>query len=247
MTNLLTYIIADDDLIYRELTLQQLQLIPHLQCLAVCQNAMEVVSELSKQPADLLILDVEMPGLTGIQLAKSLTKLPLIIFISSHLLYAVDAYEVDAIDYLVKPVTPERLIRAIEKARSLHEMKNSMSADEAIKNVAGDHFFIKDKSSYIKILYSDVVYIQSLCDFVNIFLENGDKKIALVSMKSIEQQLPSDNFIRISRSYIVNKTKITSLDNDMVSLNKIQLQIGKTYAEDVIQTIVGGNTVKRFL
>lgn len=247
MTNLLTYIIADDDLIYRELTLQQLQLIPHLQCLAVCQNAMEVVSELSKQPADLLILDVEMPGLTGIQLAKSLTKLPLIIFISSHLLYAVDAYEVDAIDYLVKPVTPERLIRAIEKARSLHEMKNSMSADEAIKNVAGDHFFIKDKSSYIKILYSDVVYIQSLGDFVNIFLENGDKKIALVSMKSIEQQLPSDNFIRISRSYIVNKTKITSLDNDMVSLNKIQLQIGKTYAEDVIQTIVGGNTVKRFL
>ncbi|MBS1495938.1 MAG: response regulator transcription factor [Bacteroidetes bacterium] len=247
MTNLLTYIIADDDLIYRELTLQQLQLIPHLQCLAVCQNAMEVVSELSKQPADLLILDVEMPGLTGIQLAKSLTKLPLIIFISSHLLYAVDAYEVDAIDYLVKPVTPERLIRAIEKARSLHEMKNSMTADEAIKNVAGDHFFIKDKSSYIKILYSDVVYIQSLGDFVNIFLENGDKKIALVSMKSIEQQLPSDNFIRISRSYIVNKTKITSLDNDMVSLNKIQLQIGKTYAEDVIQTIVGGNTVKRFL
>lgn len=247
MTNLLTYIIADDDLIYRELTLLQLQLIPHLQCLAVCQNAMEVVSELSKQPADLLILDVEMPGLTGIQLAKSLTKLPLIIFISSHLLYAVDAYEVDAIDYLVKPVTPERLIRAIEKARSLHEMKNNMTADEAIKNVAGDHFFIKDKSSYIKILYSDVVYIQSLGDFVNIFLENGDKKIALVSMKSIEQQLPSDNFIRISRSYIVNKTKITSLDNDMVSLNKIQLQIGKTYAEDVIQTIVGGNTVKRFL
>ena len=160
MTNLLTYIIADDDPIYRELTLQQLQLIPNLQCLAVCESAVEVAVQLQSQTPDLLILDVEMPGLTGIQLAKSLKILPLIIFISSHLRYAVDAYDVDAIDYLVKPATPERLMRAIEKARTLLEMKNNVSGEEGFKNTASDHFFIKDKTKYFHLNLMDKKYNQ---------------------------------------------------------------------------------------
>jgi two-component system LytT family response regulator len=247
MTNLLTYIIADDDPIYRELTQQQLQLIPNLQCLAVCESAVEVAVQLQSYKPDLLILDVKMPGLTGIQLAKSLKILPLVIFISSHLQYAVDAFDVDAIDYLVKPATPERLMRAIEKARALLEMKSNISGEEGFKNAESDHFFIKDKTTFIKINHSDVLYIQSLGDFVNIILVNGDKKIALVSMKSLEQQLPQNHFIRISRSYIINKDKITAIESDMISLDKIQLQIGKSYAESVIQSVVGKSAVKRFI
>jgi len=124
----LTYIIADDDPIYRETTLQQLALIPNLKCLAVCDSAVDVNKVLVKFIPDLLILDIEMPHLSGIELAKSLTVLPMIIFITSHSTYAADAFEVDALDYLVKPVAPHRLMRAIEKARQLMELKNAVAS-----------------------------------------------------------------------------------------------------------------------
>jgi DNA-binding LytR/AlgR family response regulator len=247
MINQITYIIADDDSIYRELTLQQLQLIPNLVCLAECDNAVEVAKQLVTYSPDLLILDVEMPELTGIQLVRSLKQLPLIIFISSYTHYAADAFDVDAIDFLSKPATPERLIRAVEKARNLIELKNNTALNEGFKPAADESFFIKDKNAFVRIKYTDVLYIQSLGDFVNILLANGDKKIALVSMKNIEQQLPAAHFIRISRSHMVNIHKITAIESTTITLDKIQLQIGKTYTDIVIQTVVGNAAVKRFI
>lgn len=247
MKSLITYMIADDDPIYRELTLQQLQMIPNLECLAECESAVAVNQQLQQLQPDLLILDVEMPGLTGIQLAKSLTKLPLIIFISSHAHYAADAFDVDAIDYLVKPAAPERLMRAVEKARSLVELRAGTNLSEGFQSGPEDSFFIKEKNAFVRINYADVIYIQSLGDFVNIYLVSGEKKIALVSMKNLEQQLPAAHFVRISRTHMVNKHKITALETGVVMLDKLQLPIGKTYNEAVIQLVVGGAAVKRFL
>ena len=243
----ITYIIADDDPLYREVTLQQLQLVPNLQCLAVCDSAVAASAELQQNFPDILILDVEMPGLSGIQLAKSLKTLPLIIFISSHSHYAADAFEVDAIDYLVKPVAPERMLRAMEKARHLLEMKTSILPQEAFKKHDDHSFFIRDKNAFVRINYSDVLYIQSLGDFVNIFLQNGEKKIALVSLKNLEQQLSSDQFVRISRTHMVNKSRITSIDSTMLTLEKIQLHIGSTYTEHVLQAVIGNTAIKRFI
>jgi two-component system, LytTR family, response regulator len=247
MRNEITYLIADDDPMYREVTQQQLSIIPNLKCVAESESAVEASKILQTILPDLLILDVEMPGLSGIQLAKSLTRLPLIIFISSHASYAADAFEVDAIDYLVKPVSIERIMRAIEKARILLEMKNSIAANEGFKKDNNESFFIKDKNAFVRIHNNEVLYIESLGDFVNIFLENGQKKIALVSMKNIELQLPSSDFIRVARTHIVNKQKITSIDNNTVMLGKIQLNIGKTYADTVLQTVMGDSTIKRFI
>ena len=250
MKNEITYLIADDDPVYRELTLQYLKLIPGLHCVAECESAIEAGEQLKKFLPDLLILDIEMPGLSGLQLAKSLTSLPLIIFITSHAHYAADAFEIDAIDYLVKPVLPERLTKAIEKARTLLKMKNAIKMNDGFRPAhdANDHsFFIKDKNSYTKINYKDVVYIESLGDFVNIFLQNGGKKIALVSLKNLELQLPAALFIRISRTYMVNREKITSIGNAMVQLDKVQLAIGKTYTDTVLQSVIGDTAVKRFV
>ncbi len=247
MVSAITYLIADDDPLYLAITKEQLQLIPNLICNATCNNAIEASACLQEQYPDLLILDVEMPGLTGIQLAKSLTKLPFIIFISSHPNYAVDAFEVDAVDYLVKPVSTERMMRAVEKVRTLAEMKRSIAWQDGFKIAENDSFFIKDKNAFIRIHNNEVLYIESLGDFINIFLENGQKKIALVSLKNIEQQLPTKDFIRISRTHIVNKNKITALDHTAISLHKIQLNVGKTYAEVVLQSVMGNNTIKRFI
>ena len=247
MASAITYLIADDDPLYLAVTKDQLELIPNLICNAICNNAIEASAYLQEQLPDLLILDVEMPGLTGIQLAKSLTKLPFIIFISSHPHYAVDAFEVDAVDYLVKPVSTERMMRAVEKVRILAEMKRSIAWQDGFKLAENDSFFIKDKNAFTRIHNNEVLYIESLGDFINIFLENGQKKIALVSLKNIEQQLPAKDFIRISRTHIVNKQKITALDSTSISLNKIQLNVGKTYADIVLQAVMGNSTIKRFI
>ncbi len=243
----LTYILADDDELYREFTLTQLNTINGLECLAVCENALTTREKLQHLSPDLLILDVEMPGLSGIQLAKSLKQLPFTIFITSHPNYAADAYELDAVDYLVKPVQPERLLRAIDKVKALAEIKSSTTAAEAFQQKDGDSFFIKDKNTFIRIANNDVLYAESLGDFVNLYLQNGEKKIVLVSMKNLEQQLPASVFIRISRTHMVNKQKVTAIDNDLVHIGKIQLHIGKTYAETVVQSIIGNQAIKRFI
>lgn len=241
------FILADDDDMYREVLLQQLSLIPQLQCVASCGSALEVGPLLKNNPVDLLILDVEMPGLTGVQLAKSLIQIPLLIFISSHPGYAVDAFELDAVDYLVKPASTERLIRAVEKARHLAHLKNTIPNGEGFKPHNEDSFFIKEKNAFVKIACKDVLYIQSLGDFVNIFLAGGEKKIVLVSLKNIEQQLPPVVFLRISRTHIVHKEKITAIETGLVKLNQLQLPIGKTYYDTVLKEVVGNATVKRFI
>lgn len=242
----LSYILADDDAVYRELTVQQLNLIPNLECLAVCETAMEAGKALQEKMPDLLLLDIEMPSLSGIQFAKSLPVTPMIIFISSHSSYAADAFDVDAIDYLVKPVQPHRLMRAVEKARQLMELKMAVAGEEGFKKNNEDSFFIKDKNSYVKIGYRELLYAESLGDFVTIYLEDGSKKVALVNMKHLERQLPTEWFTRISRTHLVNNHKITAIDSNMVSLNNLQLSIGKKYAETVLQQIVQNNVIKRF-
>jgi two-component system, LytTR family, response regulator len=247
MADSLTYILADDDAIYREYTLRQLNNIPGLQCLCVCEDAFATREALQKHTPDLLVLDVEMPGLTGIQLAKSLKTLPLTIFITSHPNYAAEAFELDAVDYLVKPVTPERILRSIDKVRLLADIKANTVPGEAFQQKDNESFFIKEKNAFVRIAYTDVLYAASLGDFVTIFLQNGDKKIVLVSMKSLEQQLPAALFLRISRTHIVNRQKVTAVEADAVRIDKLQLPVGKSFAEAVVNSIIGTQAIKRFI
>lgn len=247
MTPVLTYILADDDPLYRDYTLEQLKAIPGLQCLAVCEDAIRTREQLQQYQPGLLLLDVEMPGLSGIQLAKSLKQLPFIIFITSHPHYAADAFELDAVDYLVKPVAPERMLRAIDKVKTLAAIKTSTTATEGFQLKDKDSFFIKDKNVFVRIAFADLVYVESLGDFVSLYLENGEKKIALVSLKNLEQQIPAGLFIRISRTHIVNRQKVTAVENDQVHIDKLRLAIGKTYTGTVLPSIVGDQAIKRFI
>lgn len=243
----LSYILADDDEMYRDYLLEQLSLYSDLECIAVCENAFATLEKLQSHSPDFLILDVEMPNLTGIQLVRSLKQVPLVIFVTSHPHYAVDAFELDAVDYLVKPFSAERLLKAINKIRELVQLKTETPVQDSVMNVEQDSFFIKDKNTYIKIAYDDVLYIQSLGDFSYIFLQNGDKKIVLSTLKSLEQQLPAKQFVRISRTHLANSKKITAIDTEMAQIGKIQLSIGKTYVEAAMKAILGNQVIKRFV
>lgn len=244
----MTYILADDDSLYRDFTLMQLSEIKDVTCLAVCENAIIAREKILELQPDFIILDIEMPGLSGLQLAKSLKQLPFVIFITSHSNFAVDAFELDAIDYLVKPAAIERLMRSIDKIKVLHDIKKNSTSNEAFQLKENDSFFIKEKNALTRIYYNEVLYVESLGDFVTIFLENGDKKVVLVSMKNLEQQLTNTSFIRISRTFMVNSQKVTSIENEMVFINqKIQLPIGQTYSEAVHKNIIGNSAIKRFI
>jgi two-component system, LytTR family, response regulator len=247
MTYPLTYILADDDALYREYTQRQLSTIPGLQCLCVCEDAITTREALQSNTPALLLLDVEMPGLSGIQLAKSLKNLPFTIFITSHPNYAAEAFDLDAVDYLVKPVQPGRMLRAIDKVRALADIKANTAPGEAFQPKDNESFFVKEKNAFVRIACTDMLYAASLGDFVNIFLQNGEKKTVLVSMKNLEQQLPAALFIRISRTHIVNRQKVTAVETDAVRIGKIQLPIGKSYADAVISNIVGTQAIKRFI
>ena len=203
----LNCLIVDDEPLARQLLTEYVKKVPFLNLIKACSSPLEAIEILRNHPVDLLFLDIQMPEITGITFLKTLQKKPMVIFTTAYKSYAVEGFDLDAIDYLVKPVALERLMRAIDKARLLTEMKQSIAEQDGFKAAADDSFFIKDKNTFVRINYSDVLYIESLGDFVNIFLQTGEKKIALVSMKNLEQQLPAPQFIRISRSQMVNKQK----------------------------------------
>lgn len=241
----ISYILADDELIYHEVIKQYLSAVPELTCLQVCQSAIEVSQCLHQLEPDFLILDVEMPGLSGLQLIKSLCKQPYVVFISAHPNYAIDAFEVDAIDFIKKPIPPERLIRAIDKVRKLIELKEAIKQHDSLKPSDSDSFFIREEGNYCRILYKDIHYFESLTDFTKIHLHGGVEKLALVNLKNLMLQLPNDKFVRISRTHIVNTLCITSIGKEEVILNHVRLPIGYTYLEAVTQQVVGNNVIKR--
>ncbi len=243
----ISYIIADDELIYCELLQQYLLAVPDIICLNVCENALEVNKHLQLEKPDLLILDIEMPGLSGLQLVKSLDKQPYIIFISSHPEYALDAFEVDAIDFIKKPIPPERLMRAVEKVRSLLTMKDAFEHQESFQKNDATSFFIREDSAYVRVNYDEVLFFESLTDFVKIYVEHGKEKMVLVNLKNLLQQLPDELFLRISRTHIVNKKRIVSVTKESVFIGKIQLPVGITYADKIIESVVGNTSIKRHI
>jgi two-component system, LytTR family, response regulator len=244
---MLTYIIIDDNEMYCDYTQEQLSMITNLECLCICKDPIDAREKIIELRPDFVILDIEMPNLSGIDLVKSIKVMPLVIFVTSHPSFATDAFDVDAVDYILKPATNERMFRAIDKIKMLTKIKTENQNIENFSIKEDGSFFIKDKKVYTKILYQDVLYFESLGDFTYIYLVDGQKKVVLSSIKNIEIQLAKNIFIRISRSHIINKNQVTALDSEMVFLNKIQLTIGKTYSALATEAILGKQVIKRFI
>lgn len=241
---MINYIIVDDDELQIDFLQMQLHNMEELHCLEVCTNAFDARKKIVELKPDLLILDIEMPGLTGLQLVKSMKELPAVIFVTSHPGYAVDAFDVEAIDYIIKPVAPERLIRAIDKVKKLKDKQSSNTPDAEL-NFDQDAFFTRDKHTYVKTAYKDVLYIESSGNFSFIHTLCGGKQIVLANLAKMEEQMPGNIFIRISRSFIINKQYVRSINSEQIQIENTFLNIGKQYAEKVLATIIGKNVIKR--
>lgn len=232
-------IAIDDEPLALELLEDNISKVPYLQLVAQCDNAIEAMKILQQQPVDLIFLDIQMPGLTGLQFIQSMTERPMIILITAYEKYALDGFNLDVVDYLVKPVSLDRFVKACNKANELYQLKLKPKESAVASNSNAEYFFVNVDYSLLKVVFNDIVYIEGLKDYIKIHLKSSSKAIITrLSMKSLEEQLPGSQFVRIHKSYIVSVKHITALKKSSVFIDAIELPVSDNY-RDIISTITG--------
>lgn len=224
-------IAVDDEPLALELLEDNISKLPYLKLVGSFDNAIDAMKAVQEQKIDLVFLDIQMPGLTGLQFIQSLTVKPMIILITAYEKYALEGFNLEVTDYLVKPVSLERFIKACNKARELFDLKNAVPASV---NTTPDYFFVNVEYSMVKVAVNDIVYIEGLKDYIKIHLSSSARAIITrMSMKSIEEQLPGSKFIRIHKSYIVSVAFITAVKKTSVFINEIELPVSDNYKETI--------------
>ena len=212
---------------------------PELTLVARCNNAAEASQVLKKHKVDLMFLDIEMPEITGLSFVKSLEHKPLFMFTTAYPDYALEGFELDAIDYLLKPIAYDRFEKGVEKALEYYKIKQN--SDVAESDLESEHFFVKANQKLIKLSYSEIYYVEAFADYVKIFL--ADKKIVtLQTMKNMERKLPPEMFSRVHRSFIVNRNHVASFSTSACEVNEVKIPIGKNYKEAFV-ALMKSNTI----
>jgi DNA-binding LytR/AlgR family response regulator len=233
-------IIVDDEPLALDVLETYIEKIPEINLVKRCTNAFEANEALKSHEIDLMFLDIQMPQLTGIDFLKTLSDPPLVIFTTAYPNYAIEGYELNATDYLLKPISLERFMKACNKTIELIELKRKENAWHVELGGAEDFIFVKADKKFVKVKYSEVLYIEGLKDYVIIRTEKG-RVITLQTMKSLEDKLPPRLFRRIHRSYIVNLDKVDAIQGNMVEMTEKgqpkHLPIGKNYRDELLDLI----------
>jgi DNA-binding LytR/AlgR family response regulator len=224
-------LVVDDEPIARKGMLEHIKQIEFLNCIAECRSAVEATQWLQNKKIELLFLDIQMPKLTGIDFVKNLQHPPLVIFTTAYPEYAVEGYELDILDYLLKPISFSRFYKASVKAYDYLNLKNKHEI-----NSPEDYFFIKCNQKIEKIKTSDVLYIEGMSNYI--IIHSAQKKyITYLTFKGMEEQLPQHLFIRIHKSFLVSINAIKTIDGNEVVLENCSLPISKTHKEEVFAKI----------
>jgi DNA-binding LytR/AlgR family response regulator len=225
-------LIVDDEPLARNLLKEYVTKVPYLTLHATCANAMEAMEALRQHPIDLMFLDIQMPDITGMTFLRSLQKKPMVIFTTAYSEYALESYELDVVDYLLKPITLERFLKAIDKVNQLVSNSGGSQATQQLERVvheSGQSFmFVKDGTKLVKVKLDDILYIEGLKDYVTIHTPE-QKIVTLQRLKVLESQLPADKFIRIHNSYIISILAINVIHSNEVQIGKAMLPISDTY------------------
>ncbi len=226
-------IIVDDEPIARKGIQKLVEKIPELELLDSFNSAEAAALFLMNHSVELIFLDIQMPGINGIEFARSIPKQTLIIFTTAYSEYALDSYEVEAIDYLVKPIQTDRFQKAVDKAISYHTLlttEEKKSVETGVENIENDFIFVKSDRRYFKVSLKDILFVEGLKDYVIIQLED-QRIITRMTLKTMEEILPGKLFLRINRSYIVNVNRIDSFDNNDIFIKKYEIGIGNMYRD----------------
>jgi DNA-binding LytR/AlgR family response regulator len=219
-------IVIDDEPLAREAMKKLIEQLPELQFKAEFSHSETALAYMNANKIDLIFLDIQMPGVDGISFARTITDTIQIIFTTAFYSYALESYELNAVDYLLKPIKTERFKKAVEKAIVYQNLlkRNAASVDQ----INREYFFIRSEKKVMKVSFADVLYIEGLKDYV-ILHTKSQKIITAMNIKTIQGQLPQDIFIRISKSYVINKKNIDYFDNNTVYMDLHEIPIGNSY------------------
>ncbi|WP_408671797.1 LytR/AlgR family response regulator transcription factor [Lutibacter sp.] len=232
-------LIIDDEPLAVELLEDFVSKVPALKLVASCSNAIEASTILQTNEVDLIFTDIEMPDFSGIEFVKSLDVKPLFIFTTAYSHYAVEGFNLNAVDYLVKPIPFHRFLKAVNRAQELYLLKNEEPKQVVQTQNSPNFIFVKSDYENIKLNFEDIKYFEGLKDYIKIFSTSHKPILTLSNFKKIEEKLPSDAFIRVHRSYIVSLKYINSVQRNRILIDNIRIPIGQNYKDEFIRRIGG--------
>lgn len=232
---------VDDESLARKLIEENIRQIPFLELVKSCKNPFEAMEVMEKEPIDLIFLDIQMPGMLGTKFLESLREPPMVIFVTAYDHYAVESYDLEVIDYLMKPVSLERFTKATYKALDIHRKKHKLQQTTAASipdTKSLEYMFVNVEYSLVKIVFSEITHIEGLKDYIKIHLVNATRPILTkATLKSMEERLPSHQFKRVQKSFIINLDKIESIRNHRISIGKFDIPVSESYMEELLQAI----------
>lgn len=235
-------VVVDDESRALKLIVDYVEKTPSLTLSASFQNAIEALAYLNEHPVDLLFLDIQMPDITGLELLESLQRKPMVVFTTAYPEYAVEGFQLDALDYLVKPVMLPRFLKAVNKAVNqaslLSQTKPSPAQASTSEPVPeSGYLFVKVDSHWTRLQLSDIRYIEGCGDYVAIYLSDGRKLLSLQTLTQMTSRLPGNDFVRVHRSYIVNLNHVDTVEKDHLLMGDADITIGKSYRSDFFKLL----------
>lgn len=234
MSQQIQCIIVDDEPVARGILESYLEKIQNVGLVKSCKNVMEAFEVLHAAQIDLIFLDINMPEISGLSLAKSIQKNTRIIFTTAYREYAVEGFDLQAVDYLLKPISFDRFLKAIQKYFELHVSKTNVDKEETKE--PSDAFFVRSERKMVKVRFAEILYIESLSDYIKIHTQDTTL-VTRETISNIEAKLSSKDFVRVHRSYIVALQAIDSYTNEFVEIKKKAIPISRSYKEIILQKL----------
>ena len=241
----LNCVIIDDEPLARECIARYVEEVDFLQCVGVGSNPMDLIQLLQNHSPDLIFLDIQMPVMNGIEFLKAARRLPMVIITTAYPSYALEGFQLDVMDYLVKPIVFSRFFMAVSKARDYHVLlTRSATVGRDSSEKAMSYFFVKCGQTFERIDIHEILYIEALQNYVTIYTQKG-KYITLLPLKSVEENLRGHEFIRVHKSYIVSIPRIESIENSDVIIQSKRIPISRNYRDEVMKRVIDGKLWKK--
>jgi DNA-binding LytR/AlgR family response regulator len=237
-------IIIDDEPLAREGMELNIHEVDDLELVGQFPSATAANNFLIKNEIDLMFLDIQMPGITGLEFLKSMAVKPLTIMTTAYPEFALQGFELDVVDYLVKPVRLQRFVQAVNKARELHNARKNTQTTQETEYTLDDYIYLKSDRKLVKVRLGDILYIEGMKDYVTVKTKDASILTAM-NMKTINQQLDETFFVRVSKSYIINATCIDEVNQNIVVVGGKEIPLGKTYKDHFIDTYIKDKVLER--
>jgi len=235
----------DDEPLARECIANYIREVDFLQLSGTGSNPVELTRLMDEQKVDLIFLDIQMPVINGIEFLKMTQNPPMVIITTAYPSYALDGFQLDVLDYLVKPITFNRFFKAVSKAKDYHHLLAKSALTDIGKAISAEnYFFIKCDYKYERIYFNDILYVEAMQNYVTIYTSKG-KYITLLYLKNVEQNLGKNSFIRVHKSYIVSIPKIESIENNEIIIQSFRIPISRNYRDEVIDRVVNDKLWKK--